>query len=213
MPACGISTRASSHLGLDDLRDESNVISSILKVFSGIAAVLAAHSAFAQNTPVYQSGLINRGHGSYWITNGVVGDAGPASAGNLTELGITNTGTPFCVNDALATGPYHQLCIGALALGGGLLNYGANNGAGQLPFTVSASGPLVLSSQINNIQAKNLPTNIAGSGQLCISPTTGVLSIATGGVICGGGLPPAQALLLNGGGNILLNGGGRILLN
>jgi hypothetical protein len=175
--------------------------------------LVGALPAFAQHTPVFQSGLINRGHGSYWITNGVIADAGPASAGNLAELGITNTGTPFCINDVLPSGPYHQLCEGALALGGGLVSYQAYNGAAQLPLTVSASGPLILSSQINNIQAKNLPTNIAGSGQLCVSPATGLLSIALAGTLCGGGLPPAQALLLNGGGYILQNGGGRILLN
>jgi hypothetical protein len=173
------------------------------------------HLAFAQNTPVYQSSTtpVVRGHAGYWVNNGVISDAGPASAGNLTELGITNTGTPFCVNDLLASGPYHQFCLGALALGGGLLNYQSYNGASQLPFTVSTSGPLVLSSQINDIQAKNLPVNVSGSSQLCISPTTGILSIATGGVLCGGGTPPAQALLLNGGGYVLQNGGGRILLN
>lgn len=170
-------------------------------------------AAVAQNTPVHQSGKIIRGHAPAWINSGVIGDAGPASAGNVTELGVTNTGTPVCVNDVIATGPYHQLCIGALALGGGLLNYQGYNGAPQLPFTISTSGPLVLSSQIDNIQAKNLPTNIAGSGTLCVSPMTGTLSMAPQGTLCGGGLPPAQALLLNGGGFILLNGGGRILLN
>lgn len=167
----------------------------------------------AQNTPVFQSGLINNGHASYWITNGVIADAGPASAGNLTELGITNTGTPFCITDALFSGPNHQLCLGALALGGGLLNYGSNNGAATLPFTVSTSGPLILNSQTQDIEAKNLPQPILGSVQLCVSPTTGVLSEASGGAQCGGGAPPVQALLLNGGGYILQNGGGRILLN
>jgi hypothetical protein len=179
-------------------------------------ALLATTHAGAQNTPVHQSlsPPVVRGHASIWVNNGVIGDAGPASAGNVTELGITNTGTPFCVNDVIATSPYHQLCIGALALGGGLLNYQAYNGGTQLPFTVSAAGPLVLNSQINDIQAKNLPVNIAGSGTLCVSPTTNILSMAPQGTLCGGGLPPAQALLLNNGfGYILLNGGGRILLN
>jgi hypothetical protein len=178
-----------------------------------VMLMLLPGMAMAQNTPVYQSGLVTHGHASYWINSGVTGDAGSAAAGNLTELGITNTGTPFCINDVSPTGPYHQLCLGALALGGGLLNYGANNGASSLPFTVSTSGPLVLSSQVNNIQAKNLPIGQSGAVQLCISPTTGILSIAQGGVQCGGGAPPAQALLFNHGGNVLLNGGGRILLN
>lgn len=173
-------------------------------------------AAAAQNTPVYQSGLIAHGRASYWITNGVIGDAGPAAAGNITELGITNTGTPFCVKDQLTTSPtgYHQFCVGALALGGGLMNYQAYNGATALPFTVSVGGPLIFSSGINNIQAKNLPVGGAGAVQLCISPATGNLSIASNGVMCGGGAPPSQYVLLQGGaGYILLQGGaGRILL-
>ena len=66
----------------------------------------------------------------------VLGDAG-GSAGSslpgqsyLTELGITNTGTPLCINDALtnAAGGYHAFCVGANALGGGLISYNAFGG-------------------------------------------------------------------------------------
>jgi hypothetical protein len=178
-----------------------------------VAPTLAAAQ---QNQPVYQSGSIARGRAGYWINNGVIGDAGPANAGNITELGLTNTGTPFCINDQLTTNPtgYHQFCLGALALGGGLMNYGAYNGATPLPFTVSTGGPLIFNSAINDIEAKNLPLGLGGAVQLCISPTTGVLSIATGGAVCGGNTPPPQYVLLQGGaGYILLQGGaGRILL-
>ena len=172
-----------------------------------------ASNAFAQNTPVYQSGLPKTGHASAWISNGVIGDAGPASAGALTELGITNSGTPFCINDAAPPGPYHQLCFGALALGGGLLNYGPYNGGSTLPFSVTATGPLILNSQTQQIEAKNLPLTLTGNVQLCVSPTTGVLSQAsTGG--CGAGPAPPQFLLLQASaGDVLLQGGaGRIQL-
>lgn len=161
-------------------------LSLFLLAIVGITPALAQH---ARNTPVYQSGLVTPGHAGYWMTNGVTGDAGAAGAGNVTELGLTNTGTPFCIKD-VAGSNNHQFCAGANALGGGLLNYQANGTASQLPFTVSTGGPLILTSQTNDIEAKNLPPVIAGSSQLCINPTTGQLSVAAG-VLCGGGaLPP-----------------------
>ena len=85
-----------------------------------------------------------------------VGDAG-GSAGSskngqnyLTEIGITNTGTPLCVNDALtsAVGGYHQLCLGANALGGGLVSYNAYGGAAALPLSFEANGTTFIVGQI-----------------------------------------------------------------
>jgi len=62
--------------------------------------------------------------------------------GYLTEIGITNTGTPFCINDALisSAGGYHQLCLGANALGGGLISYNANAGASPLNLQFNVNG-------------------------------------------------------------------------
>lgn len=152
----------------------------------------------AQNVPVYQSGLSVRGHGSMWVSHGVVEDAGTAGAGNVTELGITNSGTPFCVNDTLTTNPtgYHQFCVGAMAFGGGLMNYGAHGGAAALPMSVSTDGPIIFSSATNTIEAKNLPTGSSSAVQLCINPTTGALSMASASG-CGGVSQPG--LLLVGG--------------
>jgi hypothetical protein len=85
-----------------------------------------------------------------------VGDAG-GSAGSskngqnyLTEIGITNTGTPLCVNDALtnAVGGYHQLCLGANSLGGGLVSYNAYGGAAALPLSFEANGTTFILGQI-----------------------------------------------------------------
>jgi hypothetical protein len=105
-----------------------------------ILCVLAIGPAQAANTPIYQSGLIPPGHALMAITNGVAGDAGSALAGNLTELGITNTGTPFCINDASYLGKYHQFCLGANALGGGLISYNAYGGALPLPLQFNING-------------------------------------------------------------------------
>lgn len=79
-----------------------------------------------------------------------LGDAGGAAGsslpgqGYLTELGITNTGSPSCINDALtnAAGGYHQLCFGANALGGGLITYGALGGALPLGLNFNINGAL-----------------------------------------------------------------------
>lgn len=170
-------------------------------------AFVAANAA--QNTPVFQSGLVTHGHLSYWITNGVVGDAGTAGDGNITELGITNSGLPLCINDQLTTSSngYHRLCLGAQALGSGLLDYSAQHSAAALPLTVNVDGPLVIASQTGDVHVPGLPVANSSTLQLCISPTTGALSIAADGIRCGGGVAPPQFVLLQGGGYLLLQGG------
>lgn len=87
-------------------------------VLWALAALLTiSGAAVAQNTPVHQVGRVTPGHALSWTSNGVVQDAGGAANGNLKELGITNTGTPTCINDASTSSPtgYHQLCFGANA--------------------------------------------------------------------------------------------------
>lgn len=70
------------------------------------------------------------------------GAAGVASLsyGHLSELGITNSGIPFCINDAANSGAYHQLCLGANSLGGGLIAYNAYGGASPLGLSVMING-------------------------------------------------------------------------
>ena len=120
----------------------------LLIVFLGAAAARAQ----TQNQPVYQSGLVTPGHPVQWLQNGVVGDAGGAAGGTvpgvgyLTELGITNTGTPFCINDALITSQngYHQFCLGSLATIGGatgaFLTYNAYGGAAPQSIYLNLNG-------------------------------------------------------------------------
>ncbi len=106
--------------------------------------------ALAEGTGVIlQGGAITPGHAARWDFNGVLGDGGSALGGpfgsNLTELGITNTGTPLCVTDEPITSPYHQLCLGANTLAGyGILSYNAYGGAAPLPFDCIVNGVLVL---------------------------------------------------------------------
>lgn len=110
-------------------------------------ALLFSGTTLAQIQP---SGPFTRGHTVQVLNSAgtAVGDAGGAAGstksgtGYLTELGITNTGTPFCINDALinAAGGYHQLCLGANTLGGGLISYNAYGGAAALPLSLNLNG-------------------------------------------------------------------------
>lgn len=110
-----------------------------------IALLLCSTPAVAQS-PAW-SGSYTPGHAVMQIAQGVIGDAG-GSAGSssfgskyLTELGITATGTPFCINDALISGAYHQFCLGANVSGAGaLISYNAYNGASALPLKMNING-------------------------------------------------------------------------
>ncbi len=78
----------------------------------------------------------------------IYGDAGGAAgssipgAGYLTELGITASGCPFQINDALinAPGGYHALSLCANSAGGALLSYNAFGGATGLPLQFNING-------------------------------------------------------------------------
>ena len=113
-----------------------------------LAFALAFSPIMAGAQAIVQGGAVTPGHAARWVTNGVSGDAGGASgsqtpgSGYLTEIGITNTGTPLGINDSLtsAAGGYHSLTFGANAIGGGLINYQANAGAQALPLKICANG-------------------------------------------------------------------------
>jgi hypothetical protein len=98
------------------------------------------------------------------------GDAGGATGSSkpgqkyLTELGITASGAPFCVTDALtnAVGGYHQLCLGANALGGGLISFNAYGGASALPLNCNINGSV--SSCLSPIGNIAIPTSTVAGG-------------------------------------------------
>lgn len=80
-----------------------------------------------------------------------VGDAGGAAgsaipgSGYLSELGITNTGCPFAINDAPTNAPggYHALSLCSNALGTGAeLSYNAFGGAVPLPLNCNVNGTI-----------------------------------------------------------------------
>lgn len=155
-------------------------------LFSALALmILLAHGVAAQtNLPVFQSGLVTPGHVPIIVTNGVIGDGGSADMGNVTELGITNTGTPFCINDALVSSltGYHQLCLGANALGSGLLSFQAYGGASQLQFLCNING--VTTPCFGSVTGvPSVPSNAA----LLASPTTSPIMYRAGFYAAGDG--------------------------
>ncbi len=138
-------------------------LSGIVRAYVAAAlACLVVTAAAAQSVPL-QGGAWTPGHVPMYSVGGmgqpVVQDSGPAGGGQaglgLNELmlqargygappfanaGTGPSGTNFCDYDGPTTGPFHYLCIGANASGGGLVSYGAGGGAPQLPLIFSANG-------------------------------------------------------------------------
>lgn len=121
-----------------------------LLFFAFCIVAFISGAAFAQNGQVVSSGPFTPGH-TVRCTNGtctVVTDAGgsaaPTVAGKsfLTEFNVMGTS---CWEDGynnvgLSPNGYHQLCINANALGGGLLAYNAYAGASALPLLFQVNG-------------------------------------------------------------------------
>lgn len=100
------------------------------------AVVTVAMLALCGQAHAQATGKFTPGHGlRVNSTSGAYSDAGSAHGsdifgfGYITELGITNKGLPFCINDALTSGPYHQFCFGNDTLGNAVLSLQSFNGA------------------------------------------------------------------------------------
>ena len=159
---------------------------------------LAGH-ALAQGSPVKQSGTVTPGHVPVIVTTNVIGDGGAATNGVVTNLGLLGSGLPLCINDAPTSSPrgYHQLCLGANALGGGLLSYNAHGGASALPMQFNINGmtfqppvnggcysPTVYGADATGVGYSDaaLSTIVAaiGSGSGCIQFGPGTFKFASG---------------------------------
>lgn len=131
-------------------------------VVAALAALLLPGSVAAQQS-LMQGGSWVPGRVPMYIGQGYgnpyVQDSGPAAGGasgvGLSELGLTARGsgsapysatgsgplgTNLCDNDGPTTGPYHFLCLSPNAQGGGLIAYGAANGASSLPLKINVNG-------------------------------------------------------------------------
>lgn len=115
-----------------------------------LALILMLAPIVAQAQNVQQSGQITPGHTPVWVTSGVVKDAGPATAGNVTEFGITrNGGLPFCISTStgLITGtPYDQMCLSVTLNGAARLDVNSKNGAASIPMVIAINGTPVFTS-------------------------------------------------------------------
>ncbi len=166
----------------------------------------AAYGANAQNSgQIVPSGNFTPGHTIRCQNNKctVAVDAGgsagsrTAGVGYLTEIGITNTGTPFCINDALTSVPYRQLCFGANSLGGGLISYNAYGGA----------SPLTLNFVINGV---TYPFPGSGNGNVDGPVSTTDKEFAVWNGTSGTLLEDGATTAITHSGAITINGGGII---
>lgn len=128
-----------------------------------VALALLATAAFAQ-TNVRQSGSVTPGHVTSWTTSGVIQDGGSAAAGNLSSLGVTNTGPGICQRSA-TTGAYNLVCLNATATSGGIsmTNIGGATGG----FTITLNGAT------QGIATVTLP--VTANDFTCFADTTGTL--------------------------------------
>lgn len=100
----------------------------------------------------------------------------------MKEIGITNSGTPFCLNDAPTTGPYHQLCLGANFGGNGIVSYQAYNGAPVQSLMCNING-VIIPCELSASNVQNLPGPLSVAGDI-----TTPSSINAGGNIIAGSL-------------------------
>lgn len=110
------------------------------RLAAAFAIVLVSALSAAPQTTVKQSGSVTPGHAVRWITNGVIADAGTATQGFLSSIGVTNNGGPgICLNTAPITQAYNQLCLQATTSGDAQISYNAFGGAtaGGLTFQLN----------------------------------------------------------------------------
>lgn len=102
-------------------------------VFSALCGLVISCASPAA-TAVDQNGPITAGHVASWTSPGVIQDGGSATAGLLTELGITkNGGCALGINTGPLSAPFNEICAGVDSTGGYL---SVNNFGGGSPPTL-----------------------------------------------------------------------------
>jgi hypothetical protein len=138
-----------------------------------LALLAVTGPALAQS--IQQSGTVTPGHAAQWVTSGILKDAGPATAGNLTELGISkNGGLPFCISsDPNPANPRVQLCEGVSLNGNGFISLNSYNGAATVPLDLNINGQIY---QFPFVISGIVGPGSAGVGNLaCWNNTLGTL--------------------------------------
>lgn len=124
--------------------------------------------ALAGAQSVQQLPPVTQGHLAYWVAPGVIGDAGPATAGKITNVGIfSNGGLPFCETASTVpllsfnplSSPYNQVCISTSASSAAVLSLQNYNGAAAQGLNVLVNGFTALS--ISSTGGATLPEGIS----------------------------------------------------
>ncbi len=136
-------------------------------LFSVLALLLFTSGLGAQS--VTQSGSVTPGHAAMWSGTGIIKDAGTASSGNLSTLGVTNNGgAAICVSSDVATAAgRNQMCFSATTNVGTRISsytYGTATNAG-ITFDINGS--------IQGFPVVTLP--VISGNLACFDGTTGKL--------------------------------------
>lgn len=91
-----------------------------MRFAAALVLALIGFPALAQSgSQVKQNGNVTPGHSVMWTSNGTIQDAGSATAGLLTELGVTkNGGCAIGINQGPLSAPFNQMCAGVDSTGG-----------------------------------------------------------------------------------------------
>ena len=82
-----------------------------MRILAFLVALLTPILAFSQGA-IQQSGPVVAGHPLVWFFNGIAGDAGPATNGILSGIGVQNSGQGICQNNGPITAPFSEICLG-----------------------------------------------------------------------------------------------------
>ena len=171
-----------------------------------LLALLCLLLVFPAHAQVLQSGNVTPGHAAMWTAPSVIQDAGPATAGNLTELGITkNGGLPLCINTAAITGAYEEFCFTVNSSTGAFFTLQNFGGAAAMPLSATINGVTTVlfnsagqfvaggggggtPGGTNGQQQYNNAGSFGGftmSGDMTVNTSTGLASLASTAVVPG----------------------------
>jgi hypothetical protein len=161
-------------------------IAKLISVGLLLASTICANAQAQKN--IIQSGTVTPGHALSFVTDGVARDAGTATNGFLTAIGVMASGQAICQNSGPVTGAYQQICLGVTGTGG-QITFGNFGGAPPGALTATING--------NNYVFPFTPPATAVQGPN--STTVGNFATwnNTGGTLLANGTSPAGLTALN----------------
>ena len=140
-----------------------------------LLCVLLPRLVLAQGA-ILQSGPVTAGHPAAWFANGVLGDAGPATNGLLSQLGVTQSGTcGIGLNSGPVTSAYVEVCLG-FGAGQAQLSVTPLAGNGATPLNIiDPAGVLVNGAIVGTVNNYNLtePGSVASPQTTWPNPFSG----------------------------------------